>query len=170
MGWGWGEKHHGFGKMVWSMQRVVWPWSAGQGNVWSHTLLLAKTVAFTMQSPHGAPQPGPAPQTQPAVLPGGEAAIWLLQHVTVLREVRRNKEQRRQCSLCLCVREIVWHQLLSTGKLLLASSHGSTWAPRPAEDLKSQQKTMPKTPELSRITPCRGLAGPLPTPARAGVR
>jgi len=29
-------------------------------------------------------------------------------------------------------------------------------APRPAEDLKSQQKTMPKTPELSHRTPRQG--------------
>lgn len=30
------------------------------------------------------------------------------------------------------------------------------WAPRPAEDLKSQQKTMPKTPELSHRIPRQG--------------
>lgn len=31
----------------------------------------------------------------------------------------------------------------------LASSRGPIWAPRPAEGLESQQKTMPKTPELT---------------------
>lgn len=83
--------------------------------------------------------PGPSPQTEPAVLPGASATILLLQCLIVLRKARRAKEQRRQCPLGL-------HMLgRSSGiskswqaRCFSPAAKTPVWAPRPAEDLESQ--------------------------------
>lgn len=51
-----GGKHHGFGKMTRPMQSSL-ALECGKKNARSHTPLLAKTVAFTTQSQHGAVLP-----------------------------------------------------------------------------------------------------------------
>lgn len=105
------------------------------------------------------PSLGPALQTETAVLPGAAATTLRLQRLIMLREARKAERQRRQCSLRLGV------SATSSGcdsswqaRCFLPAAKASLWAPRPAEDLKSQQKTMPKTPELHTEHPNRELA------------
>lgn len=49
---------------------------------WQKWLLLLRNLSTWH------PSPGPSPQTEPAVSPGAEATILLLQRLTVLREAR----------------------------------------------------------------------------------
>ena len=78
--------------MISSMQRVVWPWSAGQRNVgathwcWQQWLLLFSNP--------GARHPGLLPRWSQLFLPGAEAPVLLLQRLLVLREVGRAEGQK----------------------------------------------------------------------------
>lgn len=65
------------------------------------------------------------------------------------------------------------HRLASNSEqagCFLPAAEAPIWAPRPAEGLESQQKTMPKTPELHTEHRKREPAGPVAAMAGAGVR
>lgn len=134
-----------------------------------HTIV-GKNGCFTMRAQHVAPEPRASSPDTAAVLPGAEATTSLLQGLTVLRGKEDQGAETTMFSTLPHVRHIVWRQLLLAGKVLLASGHGSVRAPRPAEDLKSQQKALPKTPEPSSQNTKRGAGWALPATARAGVR
>lgn len=105
------------------MQSVVWPESAGERNVGSRTLLLAKMVVFTRQSQRVAPEPGASPPDRDRCL------AWSSGHhfaSAASHHVERSKEGREAETTMFFtpwrVRYIVWLRLLLAGQVLLASS------------------------------------------------
>lgn len=123
------------------MQRVVWPWSAGQRNVGPHTVGNLMAAFYSATGKDGTPQPRAYSQTESAV-PRSRGPALLLQ-LLMLREVGRAEGQKHNVLTPHMSGYIVWHQTPS--RCFLPAAEVPPSALRPAEGLESQQKTMPKT-------------------------
>lgn len=136
--------------------RVIWPQSPG-GEMWELRTTVGKVAAWTMQSRHE-----PTSQTEPAVLPGAET-IALLPTLSPCAEGSKGAWNGDHNVLSTSMYPgAEWRHSSLQARYFSHIARAPVWAPRPAEDFQSPQKTMPKTPELSHSTPPKGMG--------AGVR
>lgn len=137
----------------------------------SHTTVGKKWLLLLRHLSTWHPSPGPTPQTEPAVLPGAEATILLLQRLTVLREARgpRGRDDSMLSAFTCRVDRLASAPLgrqdascqqprLQSGLpgLLRTSGHNRKQCPRPLSCRTDHQD--------------RELAGPVTAMAGAGVR